>query len=96
MYDLNVGKSQAFTRETLIGIIKNCPEVSPYWLITGEGSMLSGSAHHNAVATDNGKATVNHNEGSQGDVSQLIATNAQLVATNAKLTEALTSPARRR
>lgn len=37
----------------LDGIAKNCPEVSLYWLITGEGSMLGGIVEQHNVNGDN-------------------------------------------
>ena len=39
LYDLNVGKTQSFTREVLAAIVKACPEISPFFIVTGEGSM---------------------------------------------------------
>lgn len=42
-----------FNRDMLDGIAKNCPEVSLYWLITGEGSMLGGIVEQHNVNGDN-------------------------------------------
>lgn len=64
LYQISAGNQQEFSRDMLKAIAKHCPEVSPYWLITGEGSMLAGSAaHHNAVASDHSTATVTENGG---------------------------------
>ena len=62
IYNIRRGVVVNFPPDVLRNIAKCCPEISPYWLITGEGSMLSGSIeHHNAVANDHSKAIVNHN-----------------------------------
>ena len=68
LYQIANGKQSEFSRGTMVKLVKIFPEISPYWLITGEGSMLSGSLeHHNAVATDHSKAIVNHNENADRD-----------------------------
>ena len=56
LYAINSYNQSEFSRDTLIAMCKNCPEISPYWLITGEGSMLVGDnngiiQHHNGNAT---------------------------------------------
>ena len=57
LYQITNGKQSEFSRGTMVKLVKIFPEISPYWLITGEGSMLSGSIeHHNAVANDHSKA----------------------------------------
>ena len=57
IYNIRRGVVVNFPPDVLRNIAKCCPEISPYWLITGEGSMLSGSIeHHNAVANDHSKA----------------------------------------
>ena len=68
LYQITNGKQSEFSRGTMVKLVKIFPEISPYWLITGEGSMLSGSIeHHNAVANDHSKAIVNHNENADCD-----------------------------
>ena len=68
IYNIRRGVVVNFPPDVLRNIAKCCPEISPYWLITGEGSMLSGSIeHHNAVANDHSKAIVNHNENADRD-----------------------------
>lgn len=74
LYNLNSEKKddvKNFNQASLVGIAKFCPEISLYWLITGEGSMLAGSSdHHNAIAVDHGVATVNHAESPNSSVSK--------------------------
>ena len=81
IYQVSGKKQLYFSRDTLINIVKNCPEISPYWLITGEGSMLGGSveAHHNAVATDHSTATVTHSENTDTDTATLITSQQQII-----------------
>ena len=68
LYQIANGKQSEFSRSTMVKLVKIFPEISPYWLITGEGSMLSGSIeHHNAVATDHSRAVVNHTENADRD-----------------------------
>lgn len=58
IYSLNCGNVKAFNREMLEGIAKNCPEISLFWLITGEGSMLGGVVEQHNVNGDN----LNHSQ----------------------------------
>lgn len=81
-YQINTGKQKEFSRATMIAIAQHCPELSPYWLITGEGSMLAGSAnHHNAVASDHSTATVTHAE--NGDLTSIVASQQATIAKQA-------------
>ena len=41
LYAISGGKQKEFSRQTLVGIAKHCPELSLYWLITGEGRVTS-------------------------------------------------------
>lgn len=82
LYAISGGKQKEFSRQTLVGIAKHCPELSLYWLITGEGSMLAGSAnHHNAVASDHSTATVTHAE--NGDLTSIVASQQATIAKQA-------------
>lgn len=47
LYQIANGKQSEFSRGTMVKLVKIFPEISPYWLITGEGSMLSGSIEDN-------------------------------------------------
>lgn len=53
VYNLSCENLKNFNRDMLDGIAKNCPEVSLYWLITGEGSMLGGIVEQHNVNGDN-------------------------------------------
>lgn len=53
VYNLSCENLKNFNRDMLDGIAKNCPEVSLYWLITGEGSMLGGVVEQHNVNGDN-------------------------------------------
>lgn len=89
LYQIANGKQGEFSRSTMVKLVKIFPEISPYWLITGEGSMLSGSIeHHNAVATDHSKAVVNHNENADRD--ELLKSQQQTIDRLSRIIEQLT------
>jgi len=89
LYQIANGKQSEFSRSTMVKLVKIFPEISPYWLITGEGSMLSGSIeHHNAVATDHSKAVVNHNENADRD--EVLKSQQQTIDRLSRIIESLT------
>lgn len=91
-YQINTGKQKEFSRATMIAIAQHCPELSPYWLITGEGSMLAGRVeHHNAVATDHSTATVTHSESISKERDSLVTSQQQTIERLSKIIEILTS-----
>lgn len=53
VYNLSCENLKNFNRDMLDGIAKNCPEISLFWLITGEGSMLGGIVEQHNVNGDN-------------------------------------------
>ena len=53
IYDVSSERIKFFGRDTMEQIAKSCPEISPYWLITGEGSMLGGTVEQHNVNGDN-------------------------------------------
>lgn len=53
VYNLSCENLKNFNRDMLDGIAKNCPEISLFWLITGEGSMLDGIVEQHNVNGDN-------------------------------------------
>jgi predicted transcriptional regulator len=82
IYDVSSERIKFFGRETMEQIAKSCPEISPYWLITGEGSMLGGTVEQHNVNGDN----LNMSEKSTIPVSvfeKIADTNASLAETNA-------------
>lgn len=89
LYQIANGKQSEFSRGTMVKLVKTFPEISPYWLITGEGSMLSGSIeHHNAVATDHSKAVVNHTENTNRD--EVLKSQQQTIDRLSRIIEQLT------
>ena len=89
LYQIANGKQSEFSRNTMVKRVKIFPEISPYWLITGEGSMLSGSIeHHNAVANDHSKAIVNHNENADRD--EVLKSQQQTIDRLSRIIESLT------
>lgn len=55
IYSIFYEKTKGFSVEILKKIIKVYPEISPFWLITGEGDMIVNNTgiiqHHNGTAT---------------------------------------------
>ena len=89
LYQIANGKQSEFSRSTMVKLVKIFPEISPYWLITGEGSMLSGSIeHHNAVATDHSNAVVNHTENADRD--EVLKSQQQTIDRLSRIIESLT------
>ena len=89
LYQIANGKQSEFSRSTMVKLVKIFPEISPYWLITGEGSMLSGSIeHHNAVATDHSRAVVNHTENADRD--EVLKSQQQTIDRLSRIIEQLT------
>ena len=79
--DLKRGKYK-ITRNFASKIHDVYPDISIAWLMTGEGSMLAGSAnHHNAVASDHSTATVTHAE--NGDLTSIVASQQATIAKQA-------------
>ena len=72
----------------LDGIAKNCPEISLFWLITGEGSMLGGAVEQHNVNGDNLNNSQKSNV-SDGVVKELVNTNASQQQTIAQLVNLL-------
>lgn len=86
LYQISAGNQVQFSRDMLIAIAKRCPEISLYWLITGEGSMLAGShTHHNAtINTTGNNSPVSHNTLSVSDGDSLASVVVSQQATIAK------------
>lgn len=61
IYSVFYEKTKGFSVEILKKIIKTYPEISPYWLITGEGSML---------AADNSSILINQHDNNTATIAQ--------------------------
>lgn len=62
IYDITGGNTLYISREVMQAIAYNCPEISLYWLITGDGQPTRTDGHHNAIANNHSTATVNHTD----------------------------------
>ena len=88
LYAISGNKQKEFSRQTLVGIAKRCPEISPYWLITGEGSMLAGSIEQHNVNGDNiGQQT---NRTDNGDLVNAVASQQATIRDQAETIKQLT------
>lgn len=88
IYNLSCENLKYFNRDMLDGIAKNCPEISLFWLITGEGSMLGGVIEQHNVNGDNLNNSQKSNV-SDGVVKELVNTNASQQQTIAQLVNLL-------
>ena len=88
IYNLSCKNLKYFNRDMLDGIAKNCPEISLFWLITGEGSMLAGAVEQHNINGDN----LNNSQKStipDSVVQELASTNANQQQTIAQLVNML-------
>ena len=88
IYNLSCENLKYFNRDMLDGIAKNCPEISLFWLITGEGSMLAGAVEQHNINGDN----LNNSQKStvpDSVVQELATTNANQQQTIAQLVNML-------
>lgn len=62
IYSLNGKKSTNFTPEVLSGIAKKYPEISLYWLLTGEGGISNKDISNSVIVNqhDNNTADIHH------------------------------------
>lgn len=81
LYAISGNKQKEFSRQTLVGIAKRCPELSPYWLITGEGSMLAGTIEQHNVNGNNIGQQNNHTE--NADLTSVVASQQATIAKQA-------------
>ncbi len=89
LYQISAGNQSQFSRDMLVAIAKNCPEVSLYWLLTGEGSMLAGSIEQHNVNGDNiGQQT---NRTDNGDLVSVVASQQATIAKQADTIATLAS-----
>lgn len=62
IFDLIRGQIANLSRENMEKIISAFPEISPFWLITGEGDMIVNNTgiiqHHNGTATATQSANI--------------------------------------
>ena len=59
IFDLIRGQISNLSRENMEKILKAYPEISPYWLITGEGQMIIGDNNISINQGDNNKNNIN-------------------------------------
>lgn len=80
LYQISAGNQVEFSRDMLKALAKHCPELSPYWLITGEGSMLAGSIEQHNVNGDNVGQQTNGHPAEQSKMLDTIAKQADTIA----------------
>ena len=60
IFDLIRGQIANLSRENMAKILASFPDISPYWLITGEGSVLAATIEQGNVTITNGGNNYNH------------------------------------
>lgn len=86
LYQISAGNQVEFSRDMLKAIAKACPEVSLFWLITGEGSMLAGSIEQHNINGDNIGQQTNHTPNAD---SETIASQQRTIERLSKVIEKL-------
>lgn len=81
LYQISAGNQMEFSRDMLKAIAKKCPEISLYWLITGEGSMLAGTIEQHNVNGNNIGQQNNHTE--NADLTSVVASQQATIAKQA-------------
>ena len=82
VYDMMRGHIAKLSRENMENILDAFPEISPYWLITGEGDMIVGDNNVNVTIANHGN---NNNNNVNANVDKLIELSASQQRTIEKL-----------
>ena len=85
IFDLIRGQIANLSRENMAKILASFPDISPHWLITGEGSMLAATIEQGNVTITNGGNNYNHSSANLDALIEMLASQQRTIERLANL-----------